>query len=216
MNYFVSGFLLLFCVILIFLSNVKLARRNAADVRVVWYLFSLSGSLAFVLSFWAESSGVVDKQGEFHGTFGEVLSFLLHAVTDVNAGVLICVAISFLIMAPQIFCYVLSGLSGCASAPIFMSWTLSFLVWGSVKSLSFASGVILVVPTYAYFSDWSGVTGSSVHAMSFLSVMLMAIAFWVLVLYRGLFRFPDRARNLLPKTVQKIVFGTNDWLTRNT
>lgn len=192
----------------------QLSRRNQSDIRVVWYFFGLSAVISLLLTAWAINAEAVDAQGQFHGKAGQVLSFLLKSALDIKASLLLCAGIVALIVAPQLLSYFLSGLSGCATAPLFVQGSLGFFAWGLVKSLSVAAGVILVVPTYAWIERWKDWSFSNALGMILLAEMLVALAFCALFVYRGMVHAPRVLVQACPQSVLGLLESTRRWMSR--
>lgn len=214
-NLHTQAFGLLICLIFVTaVINHHLAQKHPSDVRVVWYLFALSATISALLAHWAQGYGAIDSTGNFQGTTGAALSFLLKASLDVESSTAFCLAIIAVVLIPQIVSYLLSGLSGCAQAPIFISSTVSFFAWGLVKSLTVASGVVLVVPLYAYLNKWSNATGNEALGMALLSAQLIGFAFVVLAIYREVLDIPEMINKALPSRLRQAVTASQIWLTR--
>jgi hypothetical protein len=199
---------------IIWFTNDQLSRRNQSDIRIVWYFFSLSAVISLLLTSWARNAEVVDTEGEFHGRAGEVLSFLLQSSLDINASLLLCAVIVVIVVAPQILSYLFSGLSGCASAPLFVQSTLSFFVWGLVKTLSVAAGVIVVVPTYAWINGWKDWSLSKTAGTFLLAEMLIALAFCALFVYRGMVDVSAVLAQVCSKRMLGRLEASREWMSR--
>lgn len=212
--YLQSAGLLVGTILIIAFTNDQLARKHPSDIRVVWYLFALAGTISLVLARWAHSYGAIDSVGNFQGTSGSMLSFLLKASLDLQSSIVFCLAIVAVVLVPQVVSYFLSGISGCAAAPIFIGGTVSFFAWGLIKSLAVASGVALVIPLYAYLNRWSNATGNQALGMALLSTMLLSLAFTVLLIYREMLHVPEVVRRVLPARFQNALHVTKVWLTR--
>ena len=200
--------------VIIAFSARELSNKHQSDVRVIWYLFSLAVVLTYLVAAWAKSINAIDDGGRFHGTTGQVISFLLKAALDIESSMLLGLSILVLVFGPQIISYLLSGLTGCAASPILLGGTLSFVTWGLVKTFAVASGVILTVSLYAQFGalgDWSI---SKTLGSVLLSTMLIAIAFITLYVYRELPLIPSALTQLCPQPVVQRARSIKKWLTR--
>lgn len=211
-SYVQAAALLVGTIVIIAFTNDQLARKHPSDIRVVWYLFALAATISLVLARWAHSDGAIDSAGNFQGTTGSVLSFLLKASLDLQSSIVFCLAIVAVVLVPQVVSYLLSGLSGCAAAPIFIGGTVSFFAWGVIKSLAVASGVALVIPLYAYLNRWNNATGNQAFGMALLSAMLVSLAF--AYIYRGMLEVPEVVGRVLPARFQNALLVTKVWLTR--
>jgi len=213
-SYLQAAALLVVTIGIVVFTNGQLAPKHPRDIRVVWYLFALAATISLVLAQWANSYGAIDSAGNFQGTAGSVLSFLLKASLDLQSSVVFCLAIVAVVVVPQVISYLLSGLSGCAAAPIFIGGSVSFFAWGLIKSLAVASGVALVIPLYAYLNRWSNATGDQALGMVLLSAMLVSLAFVALFIYRGMLQVPEEVHRMLPAPFQNALLDTKVWLTR--
>lgn len=136
--------ILVISVVLIFLiyGVVSLIRRrHGTEVRVVWYLFSLAVVVVAGIAWHAISVGAIDEGGNFHGKYGEFIKDALNFMLDLKGGVFWATAAFVLFLLPQLLSYVLSGVSGCASAPLFISGSFDFLVWGCLKAFVTCAGI---------------------------------------------------------------------------
>ena len=200
---------------LIIFANHQLSKKHGSDIRVVWYFFSLAVTLSLILAHWARSSGAINEKGDFQGSLGNILSFMLKASLDLQSSMALCLAIVVVLLAPQFISYVMSGLAGCAASPILMSSSIWIVAWGLIKSLAVASGVSLIIPLYAYFNNWSGSTGRQAVGMTLLSLMLLALAFIAVFIYRDLAHIPRFMVRLIPPVVRTAISSARRWMTRH-
>jgi hypothetical protein len=170
--------------------------------------------IALLLTIWAGKTGAIDAQGKFHGSTGNALSFLLTSSLDLQSSLLLSLAIVALIIIPQVLTYIFSGLAGCASAPMFVEGSLTFLVWGFVKSVAVAAGVMAIVPAYSWITGWATWSPDKMLAMSLSALMLLAIAFIVLIGYRGLPLIPEVVIQNLPLGLRQRFQQWHQWMSR--
>ncbi len=195
-------------------TGLKLADKNGTDVRVVWYLFSLAVVATCIAAVWASSVGAIDDKGVFQGELGAAVNALLKFMLDLDTDLKIFSAILAMVLLPQITSYGLSGLFGCASAPIFVGGAIRFFVWGIVKSFVVAAGIVLSVALYGYFNSWNGWGAKGAASMSSLSGLLLMLSFSMLYLYRDLHAAVEKPLpNRFPK-IQRMVASVHGWLTR--
>ncbi|WP_027997104.1 hypothetical protein [Simplicispira psychrophila] len=195
-------------------TGLKLANKYGTDVRVVWYLFSLAVVTTCITAAWASSIGAIDDKGVFQGELGAAVNVLLKFMLDLDADLKIFSSILAIVLLPQIASYVLSGIFGCASAPIFVGGTIRFFIWGLVKSFVVAAGIVLSVALYGYFSNWSGWSVKGAASMSSMSGLLLMLSFSMLYLYRDFHAAVEKqSPNKFPK-IQKMVDSLQSWLTR--
>ncbi|MEF3073883.1 hypothetical protein V2P20_02480 [Methylobacter sp. Wu1] len=195
-------------------TGLKLAEENGTDVRVVWYLFSLASVATCIATAWASSVGAIDNQGVFQGELGAAVNAFLTFMLDLDTDLKIFSAILVMVLLPQIASYVLSGLFGCASAPIFVGGAIRFFVWSIVKSFVVAAGIVLSIALYGYFNHWNGWNAKGTASMSSMSGLLLMLSFSMLYLYRDVHAAVDKpSTNWFPK-FQRMVADLQGWLTR--
>lgn len=206
--------LALMALVVIGYSGLKLAESHGTDVRVVWYLFSLASVTTVIAAAWACGVGAIDNQGVFKGELGAVVNALLKFMLDLDTDVKIFSAILAVVLLPQIFSYLLSGLFGCASAPIFVGQAISFFVWSVVKSFVVAAGIFLSVALYGYFNSWNGWSAKGAASMSSMSGFLLMLSFTMLYLYRDIHASVGKSTpNRFPR-LQRMNARLKGWLTR--
>ncbi|MDH2918319.1 MAG: hypothetical protein PXX73_03895 [Sideroxydans sp.] len=172
--------------IVIWHSMSILNRKHGSDIRVAWYLFSLSFVITFVVAFWARQNGAINPQGTFVGNVGRLLEELLHVMLDLNTDASILLSIVAIIVIPQLLNYILSGLSGCASNPILIKESFKFLIWGFVKSVMVCAGIIFAVAVFGAWHAWTGWRWSGVVALLYTSATLSMLGFAMLSWYRDI------------------------------
>lgn len=158
-----------------------LRERNGSDIRVVWYFFSLTAMISCGVAWIAISAGAL-KDGQFVGEYGDHLSGFIGFMLDLEKDFLIVTGIASLIVVPQCVCYILSGLSGNAKSPMLMNASLSFLVWGFIKSLVVCASILVslgVLYLFGYLPESGRTSFFFITGLYFL-----LLAFGIISLYR--------------------------------
>lgn len=155
-------------------------------MRVISYLFSLSFVCTCIAALWASSIGALDGAGVFQGRWGSLVNRLLIFMLDLETDIKVFLAILAIFVIPQITSYLLSGLFGCAAAPIFVGRAVSFFVWSVVKSITVASGIVFTVALYGWASGWTSWSLKGAASMLWSSFMFIAVAFGFLYAYRDI------------------------------
>lgn len=192
----------------------KLADQNGADIRAVWYLFSLAFISTGVAIIWAGSIGAVDGQGSFQGDLGVVLNEFLKFMLDLNTDLNVFCTILATTLFPQFISYILSGFFGCASAPLFVGGSIRFFIWGVVKSFVVAAGIILNFSVYGYFNNWIDWNGKGAAAMSSMSGLLLIQSLFILYLYHDIYASLGKPLNHRFPKLHKIASKLQRWFTR--
>lgn len=197
-------------------SALKLAKeRHGTDVRVVWYLFSLASIATWIVALWASGIGAIDNQGEFKGELGATVHAILKFMLDLDTDVKIFTAILAMVLLPQVASYFLSGLFGCASAPIFVGEAIRFFVWGIVKSFVVAAGILLSAALYGYFAEWSAWSIKGAASMCSMSCLLLMLSFAVLYVYRDMHASIEGPTSNRLLRLRRMVDCLRNWLTRH-
>lgn len=209
---FVLGFILSVSVLW---ATSKLSHKHGADIRVVWYLFSLSLVVTSGIALWAVSSGLIDAHGKFIGYSGAILEKLFHIMLDLNTDIYILISVVSVVVIPQLLNYFLSGLSGCAANPLFIKKSLEFLIWGYIKSLMVASGIVFAVALFGACKSLDGFAWKGVLSMFYLSAMLVMLSFLMLFWYREMSEdLPDFKNPKFASLIKWLGF-IHRWLIRN-
>lgn len=164
----------------------QLASHHGSDIRVVWYLFSLALISTLLVAWWARSTGAIDAAGSFHGAAGAVIGKFLELMLDLQSDLKILGAMVALVIFPQFLSYVLSGLFGCAVAPILIGATFRFFFWSVVKSFVITAGIVLVVAVYGWVLGWSGLSVRKATGLAGTGLLLLTMSFALLYIYRDL------------------------------
>lgn len=216
-TFILPGLIALFVFAVIFAVwhlGIRLADRHGSDLRIVWYLFSLSATCTVTAAAWASSFGAIDPSGSFHGDWGKAIELLLNFMLDLKTDMKLFAAMLAVFVVPQMTSYLLSGLFGCASSPILIGRAFALFVWSIVKSLVVASGILLTAAIYGAVSGWHAWNVKGAMSMSLLSLMLLMLAFSCLYLYRDIgnaMALPNSSRGL---RVQLHLKAIRAWLTR--
>jgi hypothetical protein len=159
--------------------------------------------------------GAIDADGVFQGNLGAAINTFLKFMLDLDTDLKVFSSIVAMILLPQIASYLLSGLFGCASAPIFVGGAIRFFVWSIVKSFVVAAGIILSIALYGYFNNWNGWSAKGGASMLSMSGLLLMLSFSVLFLYRDVHDSVAPPPTNRPSKLLRLVAHIQRWLTRN-
>lgn len=159
-----------------------LSKRNGGDIRVVWYFFSLTALISFGLAQIAISIEAI-KDGDFVGKYGELLSTLISVMLDFEKDFWIVTGIAGIITVPQFTSYILSGLSGNAKSPILMHESLTFVVWGIIKSLVVCAAILISLGIMVLLGYFKG-SGDLPKYLSGTGLYSLLLAYCIITVYR--------------------------------
>lgn len=215
MNQIFLAVLIGFCVIgliwFIKYTNILLSRSHSSDVRIVWYLFSLSLVVSLGVSIWALNYGALDSAGKYQGNAGMILKKLVDLVMDIEADFIVFGGIVAIVVLPQFLAYILSGLSGSATSPRFVKGSTIFFVWSIVKSLAVAAGVVVAFDLVAIWMSWADLKFAV--SCPFFATIIIAFAFLLLAIYRDTPTVVSDIRRVSPKLVKSLEV-CHQWMCR--
>jgi hypothetical protein len=190
----------------------SLATNHGSDVRVVWYLFFLTAILTAAAATIGTAAGAIDAKGNFHGSLGVALEFILKSMLDLPKDLEIFLGIVILVLVPQGGSFLFSGvISGCARAPVFVGQSFSFLVWSTAKSFISAAGILFSMAGYGWKNNWEGWSARGATAMGSMSLMLLLLVFYILSIYREI---TNRLNDTTPKTGGRNSNKLMAWMSR--
>jgi hypothetical protein len=123
-------------------SIAELNRQHSREIYAIWYVFSFFFLLFFALYFSAKREGkeITDLLGP---SSAATLKAVYDYLTNIQDELLLVAAVVYLAIAPQLLTYVLSGLSGSATAPVFVRQIRTIALWSLIKFLAGLSGILL-------------------------------------------------------------------------
>lgn len=199
----------------IWLTGRKLANGHGSDIRIVWYLFSLALTSTFFVAWWASGAGAIDATGSFRGMAGSVLRELLMVTIDITSSIKFYGGIVALVVVPQFMSWVLSGLFGCAAAPILVGPTFRFFFWSIVKSFVVAAGVILATGVFGWAQGWDGVNATKAITQAGSALISIAASLTLIYYFRDLeLRVPASVPNASAAKVGNALRRINAWMNR--
>lgn len=206
----------------VWFTGKPLATRGyGSDIRIVAYVFSLSLTICSLVLWWALSTGVVQGTNRFTGRFGPFIESLMEDSTDLHTEGYILGALLALLVIPQFLAYFLSGLYGCASAPIFLDPVFRFVFWSIVKFCAVAAGVNGIFWGYSAYAFSRSLDGTSVKTIdgtpfdialgnSLASPWWLWLALFLILVYRF-----GRALLKRPGIIGRVLRRINIWANRN-
>ena len=211
---FFTGFVLA-AIFVVWCLGMRLADHgHGSDLRIVWYLFSLSSVCTLMAAAWASSVGAIDQSGSFQGNSGKTIESFLKFMLDLDTDIKLFATLLAVFVVPQVTSYVLSGLFGCASSPILIGRAFALFVWSIVKSFVVASGILLTIAVYGAVKGWVSWTLTGAASMSFFSLSLLMLSFGSLHLYRDIGNttvLPNSNRGL---RLRRCLSSVRAWLIR--
>jgi hypothetical protein len=204
--------LLSLILVILFVANSEMRKNYPHEIYVIWYIFSLFFLIFFALYVVAEKKGqrITEVLGP---SFVETLQAIHDTLTNVQDELLLVGTIVYLGIAPQLLTYVLSGLSGSATAPIYVRQIGLVAVWSVIKFLAGLGGILLAQPATKL------AMGASVPPGDFLQGMVaVGFAFAIAVIQHAYF---DRGFEIPIGFGLRVGFHVpwlikiHEWLTRH-
>ena len=139
-----SQFLVMFVVCSFgLLGGIWLLREDhAREIYIIWYMFFLFFVIFCVLHAYARVNNVALKDA-FGRQGGEFFASAYDYLTNFEAEVAMVLTIFVLAVVPQWLTYIISGLSGSATPPKFVSQVTDIAMWSLIKFMAALGGVML-------------------------------------------------------------------------
>jgi hypothetical protein len=114
--------------------------ENIGDVRLILWLWAFMATLTSLSLYVLVRLGYFIK-GSFDGPYYKQLSWFFEFMTDLEADILIPLALFSLFAVPHMITFVICSIFGYAILPNGFSFASKFLFWSSLKSLPIIAGV---------------------------------------------------------------------------
>ncbi|SAL72996.1 hypothetical protein AWB71_04587 [Caballeronia peredens] len=151
MQYFYLICVILGLVILAWFMGHKLPD----EFQIISYLFFFACVATFIVIRAAIGLDAMGEDGSTHSVFGNFLmDKLFQEVFDFDSDIFVLLGFFCLVITPQLLTYLLCAFFGCASAPIWITNSLRFVLWSLAKTFSVAGGVLILFATYSYLRKW--------------------------------------------------------------
>lgn len=162
-------------------SISELRRRYSHEVYAIWYAFSLFFLIFVFLWFSAE---IADKQvtDVLGPSVAGHLKVIYDAMTNIYDELWFVAGIIYLFILPQFLAYLLGGLSGSATPPLFIRQIATVAIWSLIKFLAALGGILLAHPLAKL------ALGKQISAVDFLQGSAMtSAAFFLAALHHRYF-----------------------------
>jgi hypothetical protein len=118
--------------------------RYDREIYLIWYIESF-----FFLLFYG--MGVVAEKRDAHltdvcGAYEQTCKSIYEYLTNVDDEIRLILIVAALAIGPQVLTYFLSGLSGSASAPKFVSQVAKLANWSFIKFMAGLGGILIAAP----------------------------------------------------------------------
>jgi hypothetical protein len=203
------------CTGLLYYSGQVLKEHHGDDIRIIWYFFSLTFVISYIIGLWATSNGAIDSSGSFVGEAGDFINKLLTATLDIKLSIYLILAILALILIPQFMCYLLSGIFGVASSPLYISESIKFLIWGLIKTFIIVSGVTAAILLFGSFSSWKSFELKNIFGWSLISLAFCFFSFMTLLLYRESEKMLADIKEIMPNRLLDPLIKLHNFFTRH-
>ena len=187
---------------------------KGADIRLIYYFFSLALVLTSIIIYWGRKVGSISSEGNFLGTKGQFIEKIFHIMLDIPTDIEILFFILTIILLPQFISYFLSGLTGYASSPLLVNTSFNFVFWSIIKSLSTTSGILISVLIWGSFYHFDGWSFAFILNLTTLSISFLVLAIFFIFIYRNSKYLMKITLNKLPKKLKIIADNLQRWFTR--
>jgi|SRR5208337_4258916 len=115
----------------------------------------------------------------------DIVQSWVAASRDIEAEYYILIAIFVVLAVPQIISYLISGIFGCASRPLFISQITKFIMWSLIKAFAVISGISAANAIFDILGVFPGRTQDEFdHEMQALITIASAF-FYMMIYYRS-------------------------------
>ena len=167
----------------------RLRKDHPHQIYIIWYAFSFFFVLFFFL-FLAAGLNHVRLEEIFGESRKETVALVLHYLQDAEAEIKMVLAVVGLVILPQWLTYFLSGLSGSASPPVFISQITEFAIWSLVKFSAALAGFVLAGPAAKWFVDLDSIGNFDIFT-EVSGIALLGLGFFLVWMNTGTRRIID-------------------------
>jgi hypothetical protein len=188
----------------------RLRKEHSNEIYLIWYTISFFFTLFLGLEIIASGSDAAGVCGSYESACRTVYGYL----TDFVGESKLLVIFLTLAIVPQFFAYFLSGLSGSASAPKFVSEVTKLALWSFIKFSAAFAGILLAKPVAKLYLGVPVTIGDFGIAIFFIS-SAFGFALYALIIIE---RLPTFVRNELFPTgsfLFRVVAKIHWFFTRN-
>jgi hypothetical protein len=188
--------------------------NHPSHIYAIWLVFSFFFFVFISMGLIAERNNV--GLTELCGSYRETCTTIYNMLTDFEDELVLVIILIAATIIPQVFAYILSALSGAATAPQYL-WTIQqAAAWSLIKFSAGLSGILIAQPIARFV-----VGKASLNVIDFVpGVYFIGAAFffafinlWVGDLWKGYYR-----RNFIGDNRKKphirMLLGVHKWSTR--
>ncbi|UZE47003.1 hypothetical protein ONR75_18540 [Rhodopseudomonas sp. P2A-2r] len=172
-------FLLWFTWLFLYFSISSLRKNHSKEIYVIWYIASLLFVIFLGLEVIARINNtdipaICQSYAKYCESGVDFFTNLPGEVTIVTAGVAITVL-------PQVITYILAGLSGSATAPVWIGEIEAVAFWSIAKFIAGLGGIVLSQPVASLLvgAEWSGYQYFGGFACLAAAFTMAAIRVWM-------------------------------------
>ena len=121
-------------------SIIYVRKIQPKQVYIVWYIFFLSLCVSIVLIYLFNQD--YDELSKSHSIISETGRHLLQLLLDLKSDIEFLIVAFFICVVPQILSYMVSGIFGCGTPPVFVSAISRFVALSYIKSAATVAGVV--------------------------------------------------------------------------
>ena len=144
------------------------------------------------------------------GRIATIIVSWVKSLTEVSVDVAVIVFFYWVLIVPQILSYLISGIFGCASPPLFVSKITTLVAWFLIKSLAACAGALT---SFSIFSLYGKPYELPRDAPKFLiaGLFAMSMSFVSMMLY---YKTEDVLHFIIHDRHLRLAAAVHDFLTR--
>ncbi|PIT00606.1 hypothetical protein TSA1_07390 [Bradyrhizobium nitroreducens] len=160
---------------MLYYAIFEMRKQHGREIYLIWYIFSFCFLIFLALGYGSgtqERHMLAENVEQMLGSSRSIFRPVYHALTDFDGEMKLLATLFGIVVGPQIMAYLLSGISGSASPPVFISQVTNVVEWSYIKFMAGLGGVILGSSSAAIITsmkfDWGDIgSGLAPIAMSF-------------------------------------------------
>ncbi|MET4719484.1 glucan phosphoethanolaminetransferase (alkaline phosphatase superfamily) [Bradyrhizobium japonicum] len=180
------------------LATLYLRRKHPGHVFTIWYAFWLmlilfSGLFYYV---WASERSISGSILSGNSPIGGFIVWFQKTSMDFHDERYLIASIYIIVVLPQVFSYLVSGIFGCANRLVLVEWITAAVTWLLIKFLAVLSGILMAQAIAALYAK-PVLRPADLPPKLLYSIMMISLSFIVAGVFY--FTYEYRFRRMLVK-----------------